>query len=398
MSKKLAVASVLSCSLGTAFASDGQILSNPEIGVVLDGFYQDGQRAFSHREEGFGLGHTELSLNASVDDKFRGVLTVMLDSHAGKTEIELEEAFIETLSLPAGMKVKAGRFLSSFGYLNGKHLHEDAFTERPGVYRALLGGHYFDDGLQASVLLPTDFYLELTTEAFSGKKMDAGFDNPEKVGVISGNIKTGNDIGDSNSWMFGLSVLRNGNGHMQFKGHDHSHDHGHDHGAHEHDASHSHDHSHGPAFTGRMTYGADFTWKWAPQGNYKYQNVRFTAEYLQQRELFDERFSDLTGARDELQGYYAAAVYQFSPNWSVSARASQFDTFAAHDVHGHGDHAHGSFTDEKLTELDFALAYHSSHFGMIRGQYSQQDYLGKKDDIFTVQYVMTFGAHGAHAF
>ena len=385
-------------SAGSVFANSTPVFTGPDVSVVLDGVYQDGQRAFSHRSEGFGLGHTELGLSGSVDDKFRGVLTSVFESHDGSTEIELEEAFIESLALPAGIKFKAGRFLSDFGYLNGKHTHEDAFTERPGVYRALLGSHYYDDGIQGSILLPTDFYLALSAEAFSGKKMDAGFDDPATVGVVTGKIETGSDVGESNSWMLGLSALRNGNGQMQFGG-DHAH---HDHGTHAHEAhDHSHDHgdhSHGPAFTGRMLYGADFTWKWAPQGNYKYQNLRFTAGYLHLDNLMDQRFSSLEGSPDSLSGYYGALVYQFTPSWSVSTRFSQFDHVSNHDVHGHGDHAHGHFSDEQLQEIDVALAWHSSHFGVVRGQVSQQNYLGSKDNIFTLQYLMTFGAHGAHAF
>ncbi|MCE2570071.1 hypothetical protein [Motilimonas eburnea] len=368
-------------------------IKGPDISVVLDGFYQDGERAFSHRGEGFGLGHTEVGLSASVDDKFRGVLTSVFESHHGSTEIELEEAFIETLALPYGTKVKAGRFLSNFGYLNSKHTHEDAFTERPGVYRALLGGHYYDDGIQASILLPTDFYLALSFEALSGKKMDAGFDDPATVGVYSGKLSLGADVGESHSWMLGLSVLRNGNGHMQFGG-------DHDHGADD-DDDHDHDHgghSHGPAYTGRMLYGADFTWKWAPQGNYKYQHIRFTSEYLYLDDVMDAPFSALEGAKDSVSGYYGEVVYQFTPSWSVSTRFSRFDHIEGHDVHGHGDHAHGHFENEKLQELDFALAWHSSHFGVIRGQVSQQDYHGEKNNIVSLQYIMTFGAHAAHAF
>ncbi|MCE0558838.1 MULTISPECIES: hypothetical protein [unclassified Motilimonas] len=394
--KWLINAVVMGCS-GSVFANTGPIISGPDVSVVLDGFYQDGQRAFSHRDEGFGLGHTELGLTGSVDDKFRGVLTGIFESHHGSTEIELEEAFIETLALPAGLKIKAGRFLSEFGYLNSKHTHEDAFTERPGVYRALLGSHYFDDGIQVSALLPTEFYLAVSAEAFSGKKMDAGFDDPATVGVVAGKIETGSDIGDSNSWMLGLSVLRNGNGHMQFGEHDHDHSE-HEHGGHDH-SSHDHgEHNHGPAYTGRMLYGADLTWKWAPQGNYKYQNLRFTAEYLYLDDLYDERFSSLDGAPSSLSGFYGAFVYQFNPNWSVSSRYSQFDHMSNHDVHGHGDHAHGHFVDEQLKEIDFAIAWHSSHFGVVRAQVSQQDYLDKRDNIVSLQYIMTFGAHGAHAF
>jgi len=385
--------SALSLSSTAVIASSSSIISNPEIGVVLDGIYQDGMREFSHREEGFSLGHSELNLSANIDDKFRGVLTTMLASHQGKTEVELEEAFIESLAMPWGFKVKAGRFLSSFGYLNEKHVHEDAFSERPGVYRALLGGHYFDDGVQVSWLAPTDFYLAFNGEAFSGKKLDAGFDQPATVGVYSASINIGGDLNASHSWMFGLSALRNGNGQMQFGGeHDHSeHEEGHE--------DHDHgDHSHGPAFTGENLYGADFTWKWAPQGNYKYQNVRFTAEYLQLNDLYESEFSELDGAKDNLNGMYATLAYQFTPSWLVAIRGSQFDHQIANDVHNHGDHAHGSFSETQLREYDLSLAWLSSHFGQVRGQYTRQETETKDDNIFSLQYVMTFGAHAAHAF
>ncbi|MCP4320686.1 MAG: TonB-dependent receptor [Psychromonas sp.] len=393
MNKKILWLSVLSLSSTASIASDNSILSNPEIGVVLDGIYQDGIREFSHRQEGFSLGHSEISISASIDDKFRGVLTTMLESHEGKTEIEMEEAFIESLAIPWGLKVKAGRFLSSFGYLNEKHVHEDAFSERPGAYRALLGGHYFDDGVQLSWLAPTDFYLALTGEAFSGKKLDAGFDQPATVGVYSGAINIGADVNASHSWMFGLSALRNGNGQMQFGG-----EHDHDHAADEHEEHDHAEHSHGPAFTGENLLGADFTWKWAPQGNYKYQNIRFTTEYLQLNNLYDTPFSDLEGATNNLNGFYATVVYQFTPNWSVALRGSEFDHQLANDVHGHGDHAHGDFSDAKLREYDFSLAWISSHFGQVRGQYSRQETNTTDDNIFSLQYVMTFGAHASHAF
>lgn len=97
MNKKL-----VSLVIGSIFASPvfADTLSNPQIGVVVDGYYQDGQRHNSEREEGFGLGHTELNFSSNIDDKFYGALTAVLESHGDETELELEEAFIETLALP----------------------------------------------------------------------------------------------------------------------------------------------------------------------------------------------------------------------------------------------------------------------------------------------------------
>ncbi len=50
-------------------------------------------------------------------------------------------------------------------------------------------------------------------------------------------------------------------------------------------------------------------------------------------------------------------------------------------------------------EADAMIAWDSSHFGTVRAQYSRVENQSKEtDNVFTLQYVMTFGAHGAHAF
>ena len=90
MNKKL-----LPLIVGSVFASPvmADTLSNPQIGVVLDGYYQDGERNNSEREEGFGLGHTELNMSANIDDKFYGALTAVLESHGDETELMLGRSF-----------------------------------------------------------------------------------------------------------------------------------------------------------------------------------------------------------------------------------------------------------------------------------------------------------------
>ncbi len=101
----------------------------------------------AHREQGFGLGHTELSLSSPIDDLFSGRLTAVFEEHDGESEVLIEEAYLQTNGLPYALNVRAGRFLSQVGYLNGRHMHEDDFVERPAAYRAMLGSHYYDTAL-----------------------------------------------------------------------------------------------------------------------------------------------------------------------------------------------------------------------------------------------------------
>ncbi len=383
-----------------AFAEDSS-LTNPNISAVLDGFYQTGDRGLGGRSEGFGLGETELAISANIDDMFYGKVTAILESHDGETEIELEEAFIQTMGLPGGLGIRAGRFLSDVGYLNNQHLHTDAFVDRPGAYRAFMGGHYFDDGVRLTYVAPTDLYWTMGVEAFKGDKMRAEDEHGERdfdtVGVYSAFTKFGGDIGLSSSWQVGLSYLRNSNGQGVVEGED----------EHEHDViaddDHDHEgHTHSASYTGENTYIADFVYKWAPNGNYKYQHLTVSGEYFRVNDIFsfeeehDHEEHDDHGEEshnDYHEGWYLSSVYQFSPNWSAGLRYGEVDTFEAH-----GDHLDA----QKLKETELSLAWHHSHFSTVRLQYTNQkgtNFDGFEDDnIVTLQYVMTLGAHGAHQF
>jgi len=386
-------------AIGCAFApitvlAEDSSLTNPNISAVLDGYYQSGDRPMSERVEGFGLGETELAISANIDDMFYGKMTAVLASHDGETEVELEEAFIQTMGLSEGLSVRAGRFLSDVGYLNNQHLHTDSFADRPAAYRAFLGGHYFDDGLRVSIVAPTDIYWNLGFEAFKGDKMRAADEHGERdfsnIGVYSAFTKFGGDIGVDSSWQLGLAYLRNENGKLLGEEEDEHVDDEHDHGGHDHSAK----------YTGENTYIADFVYKWAPNGNYKYQHLTLSGEYFRVTDIFameehdeHDHQHEAISNNDYHQGWYVSSVYQFSPNWSAGLRYGQVDSYEAH-----GDH----LDPQKLKETEFSVAWHHSHFSTVRLQYTNQQGTNfdgfENDNIITLQYVMTLGAHGAHQF
>ncbi|MCL1114906.1 MULTISPECIES: hypothetical protein [Shewanella] len=390
----------LACAVSSysAMAEDSS-LTNPNISAVLDGYYQTGDRPLAERAEGFGLGETELALSANIDEMFYGKVTAVVESHDGETELNLEEAFIQTLALPNGLSVRAGRFLSDVGYLNNQHKHTDAFTERPAAYRAFLGGHYFDDGVRLSYVAPTDVYWTMGVEAFKGDSMRAADEHGERdfddVGVFSALTKIGGDIGIESSWQLGLSYLRNENGLAYAEEHEDEE---------ETDDEHE-EHSHSASYTGENTYVADFVYKWAPNGNYKYQNLTVSGEYFRVTDIFGEEpgHDDDAGDVDDHdhefsgddyhEGWYLSSVYQFSPSWSAGVRYGQVDTYEIHEDH---------LDPQKLKETELSVAWHSSHFSTVRLQYTHQEgtnFDGFEDDnIVTLQYVMSLGAHGAHQF
>lgn len=193
---------------------------NPEIGVILQGKYQNfssdqsefagfavGEEA-ERAEEGLGLDETELNFSANVDDKFRGSATIAYHEHHGETEIEIEEAYVETLALPYGLQAKAGRFFSELGYLNSHHSHSDDFADRPLTNRAFLDGNYGDDGVQISAVLPTDIYSEIGAGAFKGNDFPGGESDGSDIGAWTAYGRIGGDIGNNTSWRLGLSTLQ----------------------------------------------------------------------------------------------------------------------------------------------------------------------------------------------
>ena len=113
----------------------------------------------------FGLSETELTFTANIDPYFRGVAIAALTP---ENEVEVEEAYFQTLALPRGFTLKGGRFLSGIGYQNEIHQHAWDFQDAPLPYKAFLGGRLRQDGVQFRWLAPTPIFLEFGAELSSG--------------------------------------------------------------------------------------------------------------------------------------------------------------------------------------------------------------------------------------
>lgn len=362
---------------------------NPEIGVILQGQYN----AFSEEnselagfavgheaergEEGLTLDETELNFSASVDDKFRGAATIALHEHEGEgVEVEIEEAYVETLALPHGLSAKAGRFFADLGYLNAHHSHEDDFADRPLPNRAFLNKAYNDDGVQMSWILPTAIYSEIGGGIYQGDDFPAGGGDGADFGAWSVYGRVGGDIGDNTAWRLGLSTLQ-GEG-LEREGNDDT-----------------------VAFDGDSDlYIADARVTWAPTGNAHEKEVILQGEYFYRDE--DGTYEDTdagTGAvayDDAQSGWYAQSVYKFAPQWRVGARYSQLyagDVPAGLVGSSLDDDGHDPWSASLMGD------WTNSEFSRVRFQYNYEEpSVDTEDNQFIVQYIMSIGAHGAHPF
>jgi hypothetical protein len=354
-------------------------------GAVLDAAASSRELALGLRDKGLGLGHSDLTAYGPLGPQLQAQLTAAMHSLHGKVEFDLEEAWLQTRTLPMGLQLRGGRFASQVGYLNEQHPHADDFVQRPLLYRAFLGGHWNDDGLRLNWTAPTDLYLRLGLEVFRGNRLVEQAASARRPGVAVFSAKTGGDLGTSHSWQAGLSYLHNRR-EAAVEGEE---EHGHEEGAEGHEPGHAetHAHAHGAVFSGRRMWVGELAWKWAPQGNNNQQQVRVAYEFAQVRGL--NRYA---GSGDRHQAQYLSAVWRFTQGWEVGAR---------HDVLRvrvpHSDH----FDDGRLRETALMLAWKPSHAQTLRLQFTRQRDRGGFDEAtraVQLQYVLNFGAHAAHSF
>jgi hypothetical protein len=114
-------------------------------------------------QRGFTVQGVEATFSGAVDPYFRGLATVTFNIDAGgETATELEEAHLESVSLPANLQVRAGQYLTEFGRHNTWHLHSWHFVDTPLVNGRLLGPDGLrNPGARLSWLMPLPFYSEL---------------------------------------------------------------------------------------------------------------------------------------------------------------------------------------------------------------------------------------------
>ena len=110
------------------------------------------------KKRGFSLQSLELSVSGTVDDLFDAEAYILFTDD----EVELEEAFITTRSLPYNLQLKAGYFLTEFGIVNTQHAHSWDFIDQPIINTRMFGSEGMRDaGVRLSWLAPTPWYSEV---------------------------------------------------------------------------------------------------------------------------------------------------------------------------------------------------------------------------------------------
>jgi len=352
-------------------------LSNDPANYRLPGFMLGSETAPGPR--GLALGESELVMSSNVDDLFTGRFTAAVTP---ENTVAVEEAYVETLGLAPGATLRAGRFLSGIGYLNSQHPHVWDFADAPLPYRALLANRYGDDGVQLRWVAPADLFVEFGGEWFRGENFPAGGAGNNGQGAASAFVHVGGDVGAEHAWRAGLSALRSAPVGRLSGAIDTAPD----------------------AFTGESrVLIVDLVWKWAANGNPKDRHVKFQAEAM--RRVEDGVFTaDVNGANgapvaDAFSstqcGSYAQAVWQFVPRWRVGAR---YDTVRTRELAAGANAALFDTQGHTPRRASLMFDYARSEFSRLRLQVTHDRSQPDAGGEVLVQYIMSLGAHGAHAF
>lgn len=331
-----------------------QPTANPDISVIGDfsgEYINRGQKKFY-----VGLKEAEFSFQSVVDPYIRAdfYYAVGQDLYTGEFSSEIEEGFLTTLSLPARLQLKAGRFKQAVGRVNPLHAHLLPFINTPDAYESYFGDEGLKgDGLSLSWLLPNPvFYQEFTFQVT--QPVDGGQEfgrSSEDNFLLLAHLKNFWDLSDNATLELGLTGIK------------------------------------GENLTREMsTMGAiDITYKWKPLQYNTYKSFTF------QNELFFSR-SKAFGDIYETMGFYSLLNVQVSKRWFFGGRY---------------DYTNPPF-DEKFVKQSGTITFgwYATEFQKIEFEVKQTyvnasvaGFNGKKNATQAfLRWIYIIGTHGAHSY
>jgi hypothetical protein len=364
---------------------------NPSIGFVGETLFsyrsRGSEQTGSDRPGGFDVFQRSVELNAAASvDPFASayiVANASADAQTGEALFGIEEAALQTTSLPWNLQLKAGRFFGEFGHLSYIHDHELPFVNRPVALDQYVGGESRTDGAQLNWLLPVPHYISLTVGAGVGFGGDSPLNNPGTYRSLSGlnyfgRLSTFFDLTPNWNIETGLSGLINPSTH---------------------DRGGVLDQPNGSTLTEHQRQVADLDFKlnWVPLQNNQFRGFTWGNEllYSDSKYLFDPNGS-LSGANanpelsgDEFSGrvgswgLYSYATYKWHRQWSAGFL---FDYAQSPENHNDQTFAYSPY-------ITWAL----SHWNQLRLQYTHTEHNGasglKPDDAIYLQWAWIIGSH-----
>jgi hypothetical protein len=351
----------------------------PDISVVGD-FVGDLSPDGSTQEDGrrFGVREIEVAFQAAVDPYFRGDVFLGISDAEG---IAIEQAFLTTTSLPWGLEVRLGRFLTPFGKQNTTHRHDLHTVEYPWVLQSFFGPEGLKGtGIYASrVFSPFGFYQELQLTAVDGLgEADEDLVTAEPINKrlgglgYSARLRNYVDLSQASNVELSFSALT---------------------GKVARPIAVPEDGEVNAFATRQTTLGADLTYRWRPLQQGLYRSLILQGEVLHQLNkdpgetvrLPDGTTVAFEGPRRNFTGAYGFGRYQVSQRTFVGARYDWVQ-----DPTGDGD---------ALTAASGYLEFFPSEFSKLTAAYERLNpAVGDGINRILLQATFAIGPHKPHPF
>lgn len=153
----------------------------------------------------------ELGLQAVVDPYVRADVFIAFTPEEG---VDIEEAYVTSLSLPAGLQLRGGTFFSPFGRLNQQHPHVWEFVDAPLANNRLLAEESIrGPGVELGWLAPLPWFAELRLAGQSVAPTEE--DRDELTGVVR--LLNYFSLSEKTTLGIGLSAARRDEGQDAFR-------------------------------------------------------------------------------------------------------------------------------------------------------------------------------------
>jgi hypothetical protein len=401
---------------------------NPAFGLVIDtvgGYNQRTQRmqglehdagmpVGSRWPSGFYGNIRDVELFAAADiDTFARAYAVITahpeyltrgTEEYGSAVPHVEEAAIQTTSLPYNLSLRAGRFFADFGYIARRHAHDLPFIDRPGSV-AQLFSEAQADGVELTWLAPTPFFLKFTA-AYASRFGEVVHDplsfynqQPVQGNTFLGKVTSYYDINDDHNVEIGYSIAHsdssravdgsflaeqflnpevNGNGH----GHGFI--------------------PTGPAITRRIM-DVDFHYRWYPLGRGQRQSLSLHGEIIHDTGQGRRNPLGVIGTQSSWGGY-TYLEYRINKQWRPGFRFDYHQMLSEAELYDNpftgleGSTANivGRRTDVRTYSP--YLTYYLSETNRLRLQYNRVSWGNATDtNMVLFQWTVVLGSH-VHGF
>ncbi len=350
------------------FSFGGAGVNDPDLRTVEGGGHDP-------RRNGFTVQNLELIAGGAVDPYFDAQANIVtLIDDTGATAVELEEAYLLTRALPAGLQVKTGQYFTEFGRQNPQHPHVWAFVDQPIVLTRFFGADGLrSTGARVSWLTPLPWYSELylgaqnaggdtlTSFLWNPGETVAGHTLIDRQGargfgdlLWSARWLNGIDVSDETSANIGMSAL------------------------------------HGPNGTGTDTNTNIFGVDWYVKRKAA-QNTRGFPFTAWQTEWLWRNYETPTETLKD-NGAYTQVLWGYKPGW-VAALRGEYATANNGDA--------SDALRNRRWRLAPNLTWYPTEFSKLRVQYNRDfapQLADKNVNAVWMQYEFSLGAHAAHQF